>query len=167
MFDLNQRNASMFRHPSLTSVTSADAAGLSIYAGLVKYSEVAAGNITHAIRFTLQSAQNGYIAPAKHFGPSGNKDLTIMPYGTRVRLKASFDLSNFYGHSLVILKALKKYGMIFADQGSNWFLTREPNDNWNSNDLSQLKRVPSTAFEIVRRVSTVTRGFTPSNSRDV
>lgn len=118
MFDLNQRNASMFRHPSLTSVTSADAAGLSIYAGLVKYSEVAAGNITHAIRFTLQSAQNGYIAPAKHFGPSGNKDLTIMPYGTRVRLKASFDLSNFYGHSLVILKALKKYGMIFADQVS-------------------------------------------------
>ncbi|KAG2377889.1 hypothetical protein C9374_008974 [Naegleria lovaniensis] len=162
MFDLNKRNASMFRHPSLTSVTSADAAGLPIYPGLVKYSEVAAGNITHAIRFTVQNAQYGYIAPAKHFGPKTNTDLTIMPYGTRLKLKASFDLSSYRGQALVVLKALKKYGMIFADQGSNWYLSGEPNDNWDSDDLSQLKRVPSTAFEVVRRISTVTRGWTPT-----
>jgi len=132
---------------------------LPIFPGLVKYAEVAAGNITHAIRFTIPTAQRAFVPPAKHYGSTS--DASYMPYGARLRLKASFDLSSYTGQSLVILKALKKYGMIFADQGSAWYLSGEPNNNWNSDDLRQLRNVPSTALEMVRRVGKIVRGFTP------
>lgn len=148
----------MFRYPNELSVTSADAAGLPIFPGLVRYSEVAAGNITHAVRFTLPTAQRAYIPPAKHYGST--KDASYLPYGARFRLKASFDLSTYTGQSLIILKALKKYGMIFADQGSSYFITGEPNDKWDSDDLNQLKKVPGTAFDMVRRTGKIVRDWT-------
>ncbi|MEO8798627.1 MAG: hypothetical protein ABI551_12140 [Polyangiaceae bacterium] len=109
--------------------TSADAAGLSVFAGLVRYDEVAAGEIRHAIRFTVQKSQNGFIHPATH--AAGDADDSLPPMGLRVRLKASFDLSGFSGPALVIATAMKKYGLILADNGSDWFLTGDSDDRWN------------------------------------
>jgi hypothetical protein len=128
--------------------TSADAAGLPILPGLARYDEVAAGEIDHALRFTVARTQKGYVFPATH-DASSNTDPTAPPMGLRLRLKASFDLSPFHGESLVILKALKRYGMIVADNGSNWYISGASDKRWNDNDLNQLKRVPGSAFEVV------------------
>jgi hypothetical protein len=128
--------------------TSADAAGLPIFPGLVRYGEVAAGAIHHAIRFTVEATQRGYIFPATHYASSSsNKSLPAM--GLRLRLKASYPLARFHGQSLVILRALKRYGMIVADNGSSWFLTGGADPRWNDDDLNQLKSVPGSAFEAV------------------
>jgi hypothetical protein len=128
--------------------TSADAAGLPILPGLVRYGEVAAGHIDHALRFTVPYTQRGFILPATHFA-SSSTDPRLPPMGLRLRLKASYDLSRFHGQSLVILKALKKYGMIVADNGSSWYITGAANARWNDDDLNQMKSVPGSAFEAV------------------
>jgi hypothetical protein len=128
--------------------TSAGAAGLPILPGLVRYDEVARGHIDHAVRFTVAKTQRGFIFPATHYASSSTNP-ALPPMGLRLRLKASYSLSRFHGQSLVILKALKKYGMIVADNGSSWFITGAPNSHWNDTDLDQLKTVPGSAFEAV------------------
>ncbi len=128
--------------------TSADAAGLPILPGLVRYDEIAAGQINHAIRFTVQSTQRAFIHPATHYA-SSNTDFNAPPMGLHVRLKASYDISRFSGAARIILVAMKKYGMILADNGSDWFFTGATDSRWNDDDLNQLKSVPGSAFEVV------------------
>jgi hypothetical protein len=128
--------------------TSADAAGLPILPGLVRYDEVAAGVVNHAIRFTVQSTQRAFIHPATHFA-SSNTDPNAPPMGLRVRLKANYDISRITGSARVIATALKKYGMILADNGSDWFFTGATDSRWNDSDLNQLKTIPGNAFEVV------------------
>jgi len=129
--------------------TSADAAGLPILPGLARYDEVRRGQITHALRFTVQRTQRGFIHPATHqAGSSSDPDLP--PMGLRVRLKASYRLGRFHGQALVILRALKRYGMLNADNGSSWFITGGSDRRWNDEDLNQLKTVPGSAFEAVQ-----------------
>ena len=128
--------------------TSADAAGLPILPGLVRYDEVAAGEIKHALRFTVAQTQAGYIHPATHFASSSTNP-ALPPMGLRLRLKASYNISTFTGEALIILTALKKYGMIVADNGSSWFITGAPDPRWNDTELEELKSVPGSAFEVV------------------
>ncbi len=128
--------------------TSADAAGLPILPGLVRYDEVAAGAVTHALRFTVSRSQKGFIHPATHYA-SGSTDANLPPMGLRVRLKADFDVSPYNGQTRVILEGLKKYGMIVADNGSNWYITGASDTRWDDEDLNQLKRIPGNAFEAV------------------
>ncbi|MGA3121273.1 MAG: hypothetical protein ABSF69_10950 [Polyangiaceae bacterium] len=109
--------------------TSADAAGLAVLPGLVRLSEVEAGSIEHAMRFTVATSQQGYIHPATH--AAGSSDTSLPPMGLRVRLKASFDLSSFSGPALVILTAMKQYGLMVADNGSDWYITGDSNDGWS------------------------------------
>jgi hypothetical protein len=108
--------------------TSADAAGLPVLPGLVRFDEVMAGEIRHAIRFTVSRSSQGYIHPATH--AAGNSNTALPPMGLRLRLKASFSTSSFTGPTLVILTAMKKYGIILADNGSNWYITGESNEGW-------------------------------------
>lgn len=129
--------------------TSADAAGLPIFPLLVRYPEVHAGRIDHALRVTVARTQRGYIHPATHFA-SSNSDPSLPPMGLRLRLKASYSLAGFHGESLLVLRALKRYGLIVADNGSSWYITGAPDPRWNDADLEQIKRVPGTAFEAVR-----------------
>jgi hypothetical protein len=128
--------------------TSADAAGLPIFPGLVRYDEATAGAIDHALRFTVHATQNAFVHPATHEAGSANPALP--PMGLRVRLKADYDLSRFNGVSKVVLVALKKYGMFVADNGSDWYISGETDTSWNDNDLDQLKTVPASAFEVVK-----------------
>jgi hypothetical protein len=128
--------------------TSADAAGLPILPLLARYPEVRVGRIEHALRFTVRATQRGYIHPATHFA-SSSADPKLPPMGLRLRLRASYSLAGFHGQSLVILRALERYGMIVADNGSSWYLTGAPDPRWNDADLEQLKRVPGAAFEAV------------------
>jgi hypothetical protein len=129
--------------------TSADAAGLSIFAGLARYPEVRAGAIRHALRFTVRETQRAYVAPARHFA-SDSRDPDLPPMGLRLRLKASYSLARFHGESLIVLRALKRYGMIVADNGQDWYITGASDRRWNDEDLDQLKTVPGQAFEAVR-----------------
>jgi hypothetical protein len=129
--------------------TSADAAGLPILPGLVRRDEVLAGEIRHALRFTVQRTQRAYVHPATHFA-SSRTDPDLPPMGLRVRLKASYDLARFHGASRVILEGLKKYGMFVADNGGDWFITGETNTAWDDDDLDQLKTVPASAFEVIQ-----------------
>jgi hypothetical protein len=129
--------------------TSADAAGLPILPGLVRRDEVLSGAILHGLRFTVRSTQRAYVHPATHYA-SSSSDPALPPMGLRVRLKASYDLSRFSGGSLVILTALKRYGMFLADNGSDWFVTGETNTSWDDVDLERLKGVPASAFEVVQ-----------------
>jgi hypothetical protein len=108
--------------------TSADAAGLPVLPGLVKVSEVKAGKIGHAMRFTMNNSQQGYIHPATH--AAGKMDTSLPPMGLRLRLKASFDTSPFTGATLVILTAMKQYGIILADNGSDWYISGDSDDAW-------------------------------------
>ncbi len=128
--------------------TSADAAGLPILPGLAKYDEVASGRITHALRFTVANTRRAYVAPARHYA-STRTATNLPPMGTRVRLKASFDISGYPAQARVVLQALKTYGMILADNGSNWFVSGAPDARWNDDDLGTLKKVPGSAFEVV------------------
>jgi hypothetical protein len=128
--------------------TSADAAGLPILPGLVRFREVDNGEIRHALRFTVSRTQRGYVLPATHFA-SSSTDPDRPPMGLRLRLKASFRLRGYRGQALVILRALKKYGMIVADNGSNWYITGAADPRWDDDDLRQLRNVPGTAFEVV------------------
>jgi hypothetical protein len=128
--------------------TSADAAGLPILPGLVRYDEVAAGEIRHAIRVTFSDTQRGYILPATHFA-SDNGDPNLPPMGMRFRLKASFDTSTLTGQARVIAVAMQRYGLIVADNGSNWFFQGAPSAGWNDDDLNQLKSISGSNFEAV------------------
>jgi hypothetical protein len=128
--------------------TSADAAGLPIFPLLVRYPEVASGQIDHALRVTVPETQNGYIHPATHFASASSNPM-LPPMGLRLRLKASYSLAGFHGESLVILVALKRYGLIVADNGSPWYITGAPNPRWNDEDLEEIKQVPGSAFEAV------------------
>jgi hypothetical protein len=129
--------------------TSADAAGLPIFPLLVRYPEVHAGRIDHALRVTVARTQRGYIHPATHFA-SSSSDPSLPPMGLRLRLKASYSLAGFHGQSLIVLRALKRYGLIVADNGSSWYITGAPDPRWNNTDLEQIKRVPGAAFEAVQ-----------------
>ena len=128
--------------------TSADAAGLPILPGLVRYDEITAGAINHALRFTVAQTQRAYVHPAIHWA-SSSTNANLPPMGMRVRLKASYDISGFTGEARVVLNALKKYGMMVADNGSNWFISGATDPRWNDNDLNQLKTVPGSVFEVV------------------
>jgi hypothetical protein len=128
--------------------TSADAAGLPIFAGLVRYDEVAGGTIDHALRFTVARTQRAYLHPATHFA-STHTDPDLPPMGLRLRLQAGFDLTGYHGQARVVLEALKRYGMFVADNGSNWYITGAADSRWNDDDLNQLKTVPGSAFEVV------------------
>jgi hypothetical protein len=128
--------------------TSADAAGLPILPGLVRYDEVQAGAIRHALRVTVNTTDRGYIHPATHFA-SDEDDPDLPPMGLRLRLRADYDISRFTGAARVILEALKRYGLIVADNGSGWFITGATDSRWNDEDLNQLKTVPGSAFEAV------------------
>jgi len=129
--------------------TSADAAGLPILPGLVRYDEVMSGTLKHAVRFTVWRSQKAYIHPATHYA-SIYTDPNLPPMGLRLRLKAGFDISGYTGQARVILEALKRYGMIVADNGSSWFITGATDPRWNDDDLNQLKTVPGSAFEVVQ-----------------
>ena len=129
--------------------TSADAAGLPIFPLLVRYPEVQAGRIDHALRVTVPQTQRGYIHPATHFA-SSSSDPKLPPMGLRLRLKASYSLAGFHGESLVVLEALKRYGLIVADNGSPWFITGAPDPRWDDEDLEQIKQVPGSEFEAVQ-----------------
>lgn len=128
--------------------TSADAAGLPILPGLARYDEVEAGEIRHALRFTVWRTQRGYIHPATHFASNSN-DPNRPPMGLRLRLRADYDISGYYGQARVILEALKRYGMIVADNGSSWFISGAYDPGWDDDDLDQLKLAPGAAFEAV------------------
>ena len=136
--------------------TSADAAGLPIFPGLVRYDEaVIKGTIDHAVRFTCPRTRKGFIAPARHYASSDTSS-ALPPMGMRVRLKASYDVSAYPAEVQVILRAMKKYGMILADNGSGWYVTGAPDPRWSDDRLGALKQVPSSAFEVIR-MGTVTR----------
>ena len=129
--------------------TSADAAGLPILPGLVRYEEVASGEIQHALRFTAPRTRKAYIWPGRHYA-SSITSLDYPPMGQRFRLKADFDLAGFSSEVQVILQALKKYGMILADNGSAWYISGAPDPRWNNDILvSELRQVPGSAFEAV------------------
>jgi len=126
--------------------TSADAAGLPIFPLLARYQEVHEGRIDHALRVTVPRTQRGYIHPATHLA-SERSDPSLPPMGLRLRLSARYSLAGFHGQSLVILRALKRYGLIVADNGSPWYITGAPSPGWDDADLEQIKRVPGSAFE--------------------
>ncbi|HEX5315627.1 MAG TPA: choice-of-anchor D domain-containing protein, partial [Candidatus Kapabacteria bacterium] len=128
--------------------TSCDAAGLPIFPGLVRLDECKAGAINHALRFTVPHTQKGWIFPARHEAGS-TSDTTYMPMGLRMRLKAKFDDSKDTGYAKVIITALKKYGIILADNGSSWYISGETNTNWPDDDLNQLKAITGNDFEAV------------------
>jgi hypothetical protein len=128
--------------------TSADAAGLPIFPLLARYQEVAEGAIEHALRVTVPRTQKGYIHPATHYA-SSSTDPALPPMGLRLRLKAGYDTSGFSGQALVILQALKRYGLIVADNGSPWYITGAPSPGWNEASINTLKQVPGSAFEAV------------------
>jgi hypothetical protein len=137
--------------------TSADAAGLPIFPGLVRYDEVfEQQEIKHAIRFTAQITRRAYVAPARHWA-SSNTSVNRPPMGMKVRLKASFDISGFSPAMQVILRAMKKYGMILADNGSNWYFSGAPDMRWSDNELNQLKTLKGSNFEVVKMGTIVTQ----------
>ncbi len=139
------------RSPALRpdSWTSADAAGLPIFPGLVRYNEVAAGHLEHAIRVTFDSTRDAWVHPASHCaGDTSDPDAPAM--GTRLRLKAGYGLGGFSGGAKVIAEALKHYGVIVADNGSNWYFSGSSDRRWDDENLNQLKRIPGSAFQVVR-----------------
>src|SRR3954466_5937653 len=138
--------------------TSADAAGLPVFAGLARYDEVAAGAIHHALRFTVPASQRAFVLPATHWA-STNTDPNAPPMGLRLRLKASFDISGYPADDQVILTAMKKYGLILADNGSAIFISGAPDNRWNNTDLNLLKQITASSFEVVQ-AGTI---FTPAN----
>ena len=143
IFDLNSNKLRADNH------TSADAAGLAIFPGLVRYEEaVTNAEIKHALRFTISKTQKAFIHPATHYA-SSDTNPNLAPMGLRLRLKKDFDISKFSPEIQVILKALKKYGMFVADNGGDMFVSGAPNPNWNEEHLAELKQIPVSAFEAV------------------
>jgi hypothetical protein len=128
--------------------TSADAAGLPILPGLVRYDEVASGEIHHAIRFTAPRTQRAYVWPARHYA-SNRTGAEYPPLGQRFRLKADYDISSFSPEVQTILRAMKRYGLILADNGSAWYISGVPDERWNNQILRELHQVEGDAFEAV------------------
>lgn len=128
--------------------TSADAAGLPILPGLVRYDEVLSGQIQHAIRFTISTSQNSYLWPARHYA-SSNSSLSVPPMGARLRLKANYNISGFDPKMQVILQAMKTYGIIVADNGSNWYVSGAPDPRWDNDMLHTLDVLTGDNFEAV------------------
>ncbi len=128
--------------------TSADAAGLPILPGLARYEEVKRGRIDHALRFTVSRSRKAYVYPARHFA-SDLTDPDLPAMGQRLRLKASFDTSGYPRQARVVLTALKQYGMIVADNGSDWFISGSPSSGWDNEQLNSLKQVRGDDFEVV------------------
>lgn len=130
--------------------TSADAAGLPIFPGLVRYDEaVEQGAINHALRFTCPKTRKAYVSPARHYASSDTSS-ALPSMGMRVRLKANFDTTGFTPTVRVILRAMMRYGMFVADNGSGWYVSGAPDPRWSDDELSALARVPSSAFEVVK-----------------
>jgi hypothetical protein len=136
--------------------TSADAAGLPIFPGLVRYDEARSGAINHAIRVTVDSTQNAWINPASHCaGDTSNPDAP--PVGLRLRMRAGYDISGIIGIAHTIAVAMKQYGFVIADNGSNWFFSGTSDRRWPDQNLDQLKAIPGSAFEVVRSAAPVHR----------
>ena len=127
--------------------TSADAAGLAIMPGLLRYEEVASGRINHALRVLVGVSRNAYIWPATH--QVGINDTRLFPMGARLRLRADFDISGFTGQSRVIATALKEYGLIVADQGPEFMISGAGDARWNDTNMNQIRNIPTSAFEYV------------------
>ncbi|MFL5960536.1 MAG: hypothetical protein ACJ75G_09750 [Gaiellaceae bacterium] len=128
--------------------TSADAAGLPIFPGLARWDEVSRGVIDHALRFTAPRTHRAYVYPARHYASSSN-DPSLPPMGLRVRLKASVDVSAYPRQARVVLRALQRYGMILADNGSPWYVSGAPNRHWSNDALHSLGRLTGADFEVV------------------
>lgn len=134
--------------------TSADAAGLPIFPGLVRYDEVAAGHLDHAIRVTVDSTRNAWIHPASHCAGDTSSP-NAPPMGLRLRLKAGYGLGGFSGAAKTIALAMKRYGLIVADNGSNWYFSGSSDRRWDDENLDQLKRIPGAAFEVVKSAAPI------------
>jgi hypothetical protein len=137
--------------------TSADAAGLPIFPGLVRYDEVVEQKaIRHALRFTCPTTRRAYVHPARHFA-SSRTDASLPPMGMRVRLRADFDISGYPANVQVILRAMKTYGMLLADNGSGWYVSGAPDPRWSDEELASLRNVRGRDFEVVRMGTIVTQ----------
>ena len=143
--------------------TSADAAGLPIFPGLARYDEVAAGKINHALRFTLQNSRAAMVPPASHWA-ANSSNASAAPMGMRMRLKAGFNVSAYSAANQVILNALKKYGMIMADNGSNMFISGAPDDRWDNADLHALGQVQASNFEVLQMTPLYTQNTLPTGA---
>jgi len=141
--------------------TSADAAGLPVFVGLARYDEVAAGAINHALRFTVPTSQRAFVLPATHWASTVTNP-SAPPMGTRLRLKASFDISGFPADDQVILTAMKKYGLILADNGSAIFISGVPDDRWNNTNLNLLKSITASNFDVVQQGTIFTDANVPT-----
>ena len=128
--------------------TSADAAGLPILPGLARYDEVARGRIDHALRFTVRRSRRAYVYPARHYA-SSSTDPNLPPMGLRLRLRADYPTRGFPRQARIVLEALKRYGMIVADNGSSWYITGAPDPRWSNEQLRALGRVKGSDFEVV------------------
>jgi len=146
--------------------TSADAAGLPIFPGLARYDEVASGQINHALRFTLQFSHAAFVPPASHWA-ANSSSASAAPMGMRLRLKSSFDVSTFSTTNQVILNALKKYGMIMADNGSSMYISGDPDDRWDNSDLHLLGNVTASDFEVVQMNPIYTAADIPQGAAPV
>ncbi|HEX6749260.1 MAG TPA: hypothetical protein VF092_18325 [Longimicrobium sp.] len=136
--------------------TSADAAGLPIFPGLVRYDEVVEQKaVRHALRFTCPVTRRAYVAPARHWA-SSRTDPNLPPMGMRVRLKAGFDVTRFSPNVQVILNAMKTYGMLLADNGSAWYVSGAPDPRWSDDELAALRNVRASDFEVVKMENVVT-----------
>jgi len=129
----------------------------------VRYDEVAAGKIQHAIRFTLQRSQAAFIPPASHWAANNSNPLAA-PMGMRLRLKANYDISPFSANMQVILTAMKTYGLIMADNGSSMYISGVPDNRWDNNDLHNLSQVPASAFEVLQMTPLYTAANVPQGA---
>ncbi len=136
------------------SWTSADAAGLPVFPGLVRYDEAAAGHLDHAIRVTVDSSRNAWVHPASHCA-GDTAGAAAPPLGLRLRLKAGYGLGAFSGAARTIALAMKRYGLIVADNGSNWYFSGSSDRRWDDENLDQLKRIPGSAFEVVKSAAAI------------
>jgi hypothetical protein len=128
--------------------TSADAAGLPVLPGLARWDEVKRGKIDHALRFTVENTRRAYIYPARHYA-SDSTDASLPPMGLRVRLRADYPIGGFPAQARIILAALKRYGMLVADNGGDWYISGAPSPHWDNDALHTLGRVKGSAFEVV------------------
>ena len=128
--------------------TSADAAGLPILPGLARYDEVARGVIDHALRFTVSRSRRAYVYPARHYASSDTSP-NLPPMGLRLRLRANFPVRSFPPQARVVLRALRRYGMIVSDNGSSWFISGAPDPRWDNDQLHELHRLKGSDFRVV------------------
>ncbi len=146
--------------------TSADAAGLPVFAGLIRYDEATSGPIQHAFRYTVPNTRQAFVLPATHWA-SSSTDTTLPPMGARLRLKSTFDISGFSPINQAILVAMKKYGIILADNGSALYVTGTSDSRWNDNDLNALKSLHVSDFELVQLGTVYTSGNIPQGALPV